>query len=416
MPRYGGYEDLKGQEPNEFAQAHTKETEYRSEKREHLVGTAEHAKWIKSVKSDEAYAKDRSTSLIKDGYQKVEFDCEDPSPSPYGMSRDIENYMMESANIVNKRNADWYNKFARRSVVDPYNANTTTKEYIFITKPDLHLFKGEAPNPELTENSPFFADAIERYPDVARQLMYSRDFSCPFSPLLSNAINGSVSLPGINAGSIETASNIYGTHLTYRGTSYDSDEQHDFDIEFKDTKYLEVYMFFKMYDMYERMKWKGLVSPTSFLYTYRKILHDQMSLYKFVVGEDGMTLRYWAKMTGIYPTNVPRDAFSELADGEITYSINFKANWVEDMDPKILIDFNNTMKQYASNNATFQKSVLSKKYKDRLAGYKTIDLFDQRMQSANPKWALCPMIYIDKSDSNIKTNRSPDKYYLRWLA
>ena len=56
-----------------------------------------------------------------------------------------------------------------------------------------------------------------------------------------------------------------------------------------------------------------------------KIIHDQFSIYKFIVDEDMETIIYWGKYYGVYPTSLPRDAFSNsnFQDG-LTFSINFK--------------------------------------------------------------------------------------------
>lgn len=310
---------------------------------------------------------------------------------------------MRSYNIVNREiDDDWYKKFSRFGIVDPYSANKHTKEYIFITKPDLHLYDitTGAINPELYRRSSFFQDVLERYKEVAWQLQSSVGDSgkTPFSPLLSNAFSGNLELPGINSNSIDTAANVYGTKLSYRGTSYESDEGFDFNIDFKDTKYLEVYMWFKMYDMYEKMKWKGEVSPPSIQYIYRKILHDQMAIYKFIVGEDGMTLRYWARLIGCFPTSVPRDTFGELADGEISFSTSWHAQFVEDMDPRILTDFNR-LTYNAANSST----------SDGL-----VDIWNPNTLQTNYIWPSSPSIYVNRAGSQDPKKERFQKYFLVW--
>ena len=66
-----------------------------------------------------------------------------------------------------------------------------------------------------------------------------------------------------------------------------------------------------------------------------------MSMYKFIVGEDGESIVYFAKYFGVYPKMVPRNTFSDLpADGNIKFTVQFKASFVEDMDPNIIEDFN----------------------------------------------------------------------------
>ena len=238
-----------------------------------------------------------------------------------------------------------YQKFARYERLDPNNWMGSTREFIFFTTPDLQLFKGPVLNPSIANNA-LMVEAFKRYNDVLQSLSYS---ACgrPFVNLLSNYKRSNVDLPDINTASdYETSKNILGSSLFYRGTSYESDENHEFSVEFEDTKYLEVYMWFRLFDEYERMKHYGLVDFVDDRYLNGKIIHDQMAMYKFIVGEDGESIIHYSKFIGVYPKNVPRSTFSDLpADGNVKFTINFKAAYVEDMDPNIILDFNEIAKK-----------------------------------------------------------------------
>lgn len=238
-----------------------------------------------------------------------------------------------------------YEKFARYERLDPNNWMGFTKEFIFFTTPDLQLFNGPNLNPSIANNS-LIVEASKRYNDVLQSLSYS---ACgrPFVNLLSNYKRSNVDLPDITTASdYETSKNILGSSIFYRGTSYESDENHEFSVEFEDTKYLEVYMWFRLFDEYERMKHYGLVDFVDDRYLNGKIIHDQMAMYKFIVGEDGESIIHYSKFIGVYPKNVPRSTFSDLpADGNVKFTINFKAVYVEDMDPNIILDFNEIAKK-----------------------------------------------------------------------
>ena len=238
-----------------------------------------------------------------------------------------------------------YEKFARYERLDPNNWMGFTKEFIFFTTPDLQLFNGPTLNPSIANNS-LIVEASKRYNDVLQSLSYS---ACgrPFVNLLSNYKRSNVDLPDITTASdYETSKNILGSSIFYRGTSYESDENHEFSVEFEDTKYLEVYMWFRLFDEYERMKHYGLVDFVDDRYLNGKIIHDQMAMYKFIVGEDGESIIHYSKFIGVYPKNVPRSTFSDLpADGNVKFTINFKAAYVEDMDPNIILDFNEIAKK-----------------------------------------------------------------------
>lgn len=242
-----------------------------------------------------------------------------------------------------------YEKFARIPRIDPNSKIGYSREFIFFTKPDLQLgdkfdteMSGNEGSLTVLNNSTIFKEANSRYSRVLDSLSYSRDRRMPFVPLLSNYKRSNVDIPDISTSNdYETAKNILGSSMFYRGTSYESDENHDFSIEFEDTKYLEVYMWFRLYDEYERMKHYGLVPRIRDDYRTNKIIHDQMSMFKFIVGEDGESIIHYSKFTGVFPRSVPRNVFSDMPeDGILKFTVNFKATFVEDMEPLIIEDFN----------------------------------------------------------------------------
>ena len=67
------------------------------------------------------------------------------------------NSVLWANNLCNRSDIRWYEKFNRFGALDPYNAVGKTKEYIFFTKPDLHLVSPGTNilNPEL-KNQPYF--------------------------------------------------------------------------------------------------------------------------------------------------------------------------------------------------------------------------------------------------------------------
>ena len=273
--------------------------------------------------------------------------------------------------IYNRHDLEWYTKFKRFGIKDPYSAPTGSKEYLFFTKPDLHLipaWSGFASgiNPELSNNQ-YFNELFARYPGVITQLQssWSREDSNPFMAILSNGVKNTLDLPAIEADTIDTPDSIYGTAYNYRGWGYKSDETISFSLEFEDTKYLEIYNLVKAYEEYERLKHMGIVTPPNIendpvdengrsmsYYIKNKILHDQFSIYKFIVEDDGETIIYYAKLWGVFFKNVPRDTFSEMkTDGGLTYAVEFEAAFVDDMNPIILKDFNSLVYKYKDSTS-----------------------------------------------------------------
>ena len=254
-----------------------------------------------------------------------------------------------------------FNQRYRYGVLNPYQNITTAREVLFFTKPELNIFQysgsisggdaGDYDNKGMNRalaNYAFFEDLYQRYPEV----LYSLQASCgrgdrsPFNNLLGNMVQSNLDIPATTADLIETPANIYGVSYKYRGSSEAGDDNHSFSLEFKDTKYLPVYHFFKAYDMYEILKHHGAIRPNTYFIT-NKILHDQYSVYKFILDEDMETIIYYAKYYGVKSLNLPRDVFNTTTfDNGISYTIDFDAAFVEDMNPHILLDFNYVAYKY----------------------------------------------------------------------
>ena len=63
--------------------------------------------------------------------------------------------------------------------------------------------------------------------------------------------------------------------------------------------------------------------------------------------EDMETILYYGKYYGVMPKSLPRDVFSTANfDNGLSYSIDFKAAFYEDMRPDIIADFNALSKDY----------------------------------------------------------------------
>ena len=257
--------------------------------------------------------------------------------------------ILASYNLFSRENIDLYGKFNRYGYVNPFN-ETANREYLFFTKPDLNIFDlsfGKKYN-QLTlspalQNIPIFADAAVRYKPSLTQLQSSvnglNDISTPFMTILTNSVSSRLDLPTISADTSESSSNMYTTAIQYRSHSLKSDNGYDFTLSFTDTKYLDIYMMVKLYDEYIRLLKAGTVSPRK-TYIINSILSEQFSIYKFIVGSDGETILYFAKLTGVFFSDVPRGDFGDPGQDGFKYSLSFHSQFVEDSNPSILSDFN----------------------------------------------------------------------------
>lgn len=265
---------------------------------------------------------------------------------------------LNNSGLFEKRDQKIFEKFNMFGFLDVHGRLGKTFEYVFFTKPDLFIFTDN--NMSVSSLSPGcrtgeFMSAVYTNPGVLRELCLFLDKNKALSPLLYNYRKSNLELPDLEAAEMESGVNMWGQKIFYRRSSTQSNTDYNFSMQFTDNKYLDIYTYFRLYDLYEELKAYGSIDLSTHdkyrEYILNRVQHDQMSVYKFIVGEDGREILYYAKLYGVYPKNVPRSALGDIAeDGNLQITINFKANFVEDMNPMILQDFNILSAKYSSNS------------------------------------------------------------------
>ena len=312
--------------------------------------------------------------------------------SGVSLSSDNISAMLKKQGIYTDMTYNKYQRFKRSPVIDlSEDVLRGGKEYLFITKPELNIYQdtiGTQLNPELAIQ-PFFLDLHKRMPRILRQLQFNiSSHESPFINLLSYALVNTLDIPDINAKEMSTAANIFGTRIMYRTHSSESDENLNFNLEFKENNRAEIYYFFKAWDLYCTLKAKGHISPPSKNNIEKRILHDKVSAYKIITTETDDIL-FFAETFGTYPDQAPRGSFSEVpTDNGITHSVSFKADFIEDMDPQILQDFNDLVDPF------IQKTK-----------YKTSTMYNYNDNKINTSLQVVP--YIIKSGEG---------YKLKWVG
>lgn len=349
----------------------------------------------------------------------------DPTPGGTVMEAFVRD-SLEDEGVVDTfaESTNWHTKFCRYGFMDPYNALVGAREYIFFTRPDLNLLgpagdrlarctddEGYADGDVEWDlnNNDYLVDTFCRFPQLFDQWTTRKG---AFMNMITNSAKSTLELPGTESKDIETAANIFGSKITYRGTSWSSDEQFNFNLEFQDNKYLEMYHLFKIYDEYERLKAVGRVTPRS-TYRMNRVIHDQFTAFKIVVGADGRELLYWGRATGCFPTSFPRDSFNNLADmltDSLRFSISFRAHFAKDFSPSIIQHF----------NSVSLRGIATKKSRNEDMDFyiPTDDIPVSYNGNKNMKWAVRPYIVrTDRSDfSRSLSNGKPSyKYELIWL-
>ena len=303
--------------------------------------------------------------------------------------------LLHSYNRFTRTELNPFNKRFRYGYLDPYRTVSTAREYLFFTKPDLNIYdhdKNESVLTEYLRTQTFWTELSKAHPDVIRMLELSLDRSDPFNNLLGNTVMNNLEIPSIEAEMIDTPSNMYGVSYTYRGSSESSDNNPTFSLEFRDTKYLPVYNFFRAYEDYETIKHHGHIPPGNY-YIKNHVLNDQYAIYKFVVAEDGETILYYGKFYGVKSKSLPRDVFSntDFSNG-LSYSIDFGAAFYEDMKPYLLAEFNN---------------LYARKWRNSLYLY---DVYNPYLDAADNRPATAARVF------RVVSNQSPCGYVykLKW--
>ena len=316
-----------------------------------------------------------------------------------------------------EHDSSWYTRFNRYGWIYPYG-NTATREYLFFTKPDLNIFanpNAEYKNLQLINDGysnlgsiPLFADGINRFKDSLTQLCSS--VTChdgrknPYMCILSNAVTSKLDLPGINSESVESSTNMYGSSIQYRSHSLKSDNGYDFTLGFTDTIFLEIYMVAKFYDEYLRLQKMGTVRP-KYEYIVNRVLPEQFSIYKILVSDDGESIVYYAKLTGVYFSDVPRSEFSDPQADGFKYSLGFHAQFVEDSNPYILNELN-----MVSGISSFSQA----------ANTECMDVYNTNLSVMNNEWSGLPFVkkVLVGQDARVtKTARDRHgtyKFLLKW--
>ena len=161
----------------------------------------------------------------------------------------------------------------------------------------------------------------------------------------------------------------------------------------------------KCYDEYVRMVKTGAIAPCKD-HIINRVIPEQFSIYKFLIGSDGETITYYAKLTGCYFTDVPRSDMADPAD-EIKFSLSFHAQFIEDMNPQILKEFS-----ILSNYARSRSSKKSNNF---------INIYNPTTGIVDNKWALYPVIIKATSNSNSSYSKRVARrgvkydYFLKWV-
>ena len=282
-----------------------------------------------------------------------------------------------------------YPEIAHRAIWTSYNRtklpiadieHRKAFRHIFISRPECYICctkgSGEAGDNRLSQQAFFdeeFHSSYMRYPHVSEML--SPVYICqapgddPFANwnyLLTNRVQGlSVAATSLGVRESVTAATS-GVQIT-PGTIITSNNGGTLDLQFRDTKYMDVYEMIRMWMWYIHKRttgeffppfngyrfqnnWGQMSAGSAFVNGYRvshpldRALEYCASLYDIVVDETGTNILYWCKYYGIFPISVSNAMLTNDKNGalasEATITTTFRYQYKLENIYRTLCEFN----------------------------------------------------------------------------
>lgn len=272
--------------------------------------------------------------------------------------RKHENLDIRNINANYLKNVTMYNRFKIANAEDILSKGFL---HIFFTRPDLNIMKGEKLSDQC-KNNPIMLNVFDRKPELIKELVLSNGSTHDYLMLLSNkATNFTPSDEAIDTDSYGRSVSGYSIKF---GRRKDSELGGSFDINFSETRDLDIINLHKIWIEYIVNVYRGVWSP-QMKYIQKRILDYASSCYVILTAEDGETILYWSKYYGVFPVNVPFSALSWNAGTLISkpdLSITYNYSWKEEFNPLGLTEMNiNTFRTKhpttANYEPTYNKSV-----------------------------------------------------------
>jgi len=116
-------------------------------------------------------------------------------------------------------------------------------------------------------------------------------------------------------------------------------------ITYDENANLDIMMMHYLWMTYIDKTGKGIMNPS--MRSIVELFYDYMSsIYWFITGPDGMSIKIYGKLTGIFPINLPATSLIPSKRGvpaDSNMTITYHYNHAEIMNPEIIYDFNHTI-------------------------------------------------------------------------
>ena len=301
-----------------------------------------------------------------------------------------------------------FNRFRLRYGMDPSISNIS---YVFFTRPLLNLDPYSKVDPYLYTLSKSVYGRHILYDLNPLTKLYNADSKnyTPFIMALTNNIVG-FTPKDVVLRSNEALENQHNEKIIYASNYYDTLSADSFSVDILETSNLYYTNLIKTWVDYinnvQSGKWEPLLD-----YVQQRVIDYMSSMYYFLLGEDGHTITYYAKYTGVYPNTIP---YSSLASGDPNerqirkLPVTFQYVRKEDMNPLILNDFNVLVSKYSDFNmntqdeeeAIMKHGLIMDREKEHLTQNNwctSVRVVDGSLRFFNVDKALSPAQYLERA-------------------
>lgn len=254
-----------------------------------------------------------------------------------------------------------FTQFNRWNMAFPDYHLTKTHTKIFFTRPDLNIMTSSKEMHSQAEIDPFYSYIYNNQPYVIKYLTKYASSKHQFNPMISNNPK-SFEISDEYIKTVEAGETYTGYKIFYGRNDIESKAAGEISINYIDDRNLDIYKMHKVWVDYISKVFRGEFSPKK-KYKHSKTLDYAVSVYYFLMAQDGETILFWSKFTGVFPTNTSsstfswdRDSMIKLPEVSIKYAYSFK----RDLDPAHLAEFNTLSSEYDSSSAlrTYEPSMV----------------------------------------------------------
>lgn len=298
-----------------------------------------------------------STDFVVPG---VDYDAPEVPPdyAGYEILTDHEHYNLDDEGAFTTKHLTHINRFKL-----PANAGgLSTKSFIFITRPDLNLYKETdrstqvdtwSMNPNLKRLPCFKYLARMRgdpsAPGIGNKIMNSLEYwgvddpDTPWLSVFTNQAKG-YQISDRELDVTEMGETWHGNKVIYAEPTFKHKVAGTTTIPFVERRDLTLYYTLRLWIEYIQAVSMGYCEPR-WIHRFHNELEYASSLYYIQTDETMENILYWEKLTGLIPLTVP-DSFFEWSEGNpgknMDYNITFAYSFRSVMDEYHLSEINNS--------------------------------------------------------------------------